>query len=46
VPDFGRVEPGQGARAFWSGEVLGLRGMLAVGGTRPGRGGWWLTPVC
>jgi hypothetical protein len=43
--DFGRVEPGQGARAFWPGEVQGLCGMLAVGVTRPGRGGWWLTPV-
>ena len=42
--DFGHVEPGQGARAFWPGEVLGLRGMLAVGVTRPGRGGWWHTP--
>ncbi len=35
VPDFGRVEPGQGARAFWPGEVPGLRGMLAVRVTRP-----------
>jgi hypothetical protein len=43
---FGHGEPGQGARAFWPGEVHGLCGMLAVGGTRPGRGGWWLTPVC
>ena len=43
--DFGRVEPGQGAWAFWPGEVQGLCGVLAVRVTRPGRGGWWLTPV-
>ncbi len=36
---FGHGEPGQGARAFWPGEVPGLRGMLAVGGTIGAEGG-------